>query len=143
MIRIVVGNNGWANAGKLFMRAKMEAPELARRALQNAGDLAIEDFREKARSGAFGPPPKRGGIPIVDTSTYINSWEARVAVFDLEMGPHGANKNMSNEALGQLLEHGTSKMAARPHMRSMAVWMQRKGMAMIAKEIFSELFRGK
>ena len=123
--------------GRAKIRAAIAAleSEIIPEALEHWGDGLCELFRKRALANGFGED-----TAIVDTQTYIDSWKAQVDGTKLGVGPTGDNKNMSNEALGELLEYGTAKMPARPHQR----WLDEMGknrINQLGKEIGDALSR--
>lgn len=75
------------------------------------------------------PPKKRpnGKPPLLDSEKYIKSFKVSYGPgLSAGFGPTGENDNMSNEALGELLEYGNAQIPARPHIRPLGIWIERR-----------------
>jgi hypothetical protein len=111
---------------KLRLAAKAVDP-VVRRELAVLGGEAVLWLQKKVKSGALGLAPKRhpdGKPPLVDTGTYINSYDSEVSDDNtLSIEAKGTNTNMANADLGELLEYGWGNVPARPHIRPLVRWV--------------------
>jgi hypothetical protein len=137
-----VKSNEWRAAVEMLKEAGSSVEDVVSKAMMKVSNEAVKRLQKSARAGAFGPPKKRGsGPPLIDTGNYIDSWKVtQVSPFEADIGPTGQNTYLSNQALGTLLEYGTKTMPARPHMRSIARWMDKTGHKRLGKEVRDGLF---
>lgn len=136
---------GFAEGRGQLKRMQRGYRRVAAAALLDFGNEAVQKLKNDASAGAFGPPKRKddGKPPLIDTFVYINSYKA-VAVGELELAiiAEGDNLNMSNAALAELLEYGSTKIAARPHLRVLGVWAEANMPTKVGEKIARGLSRG-
>ena len=112
-------------------------------ALTDFGEAAVAKLQADAHAGRFGPDKKKPpgvGPPLIDSGNYISSIQAESLGSDLQIKPTGSNTYMSNEALGELLEYGSSKMPARPHFRKILRWMRSNMAREFGDPLYAQVF---
>ncbi len=141
MITVKIKGTGFKEGAALFTKNGRRYRALVGRALKGYGDEAVGWLKEKAYAGAFGPPKRRGkGPPLIKTRVYIESIKAKLRSMGFEITPTGPNVRMSNEALGDLLEHGYGDIPARPHWRPFSEYVKRTAAKRIGDRLTNELF---
>jgi hypothetical protein len=117
-IRSVRGSNELQNAAILVLRGKRNGRtyltpgtnSVLRKKRNGRTYLATQSKRKYTASAAGEPPANRTGI-------FRMAWQVKPSFFGNRLvSPMIENsKTVGNHLLGELLENGTSKMAARPH----------------------------
>jgi len=125
-VKIEVKVSGFKEGAAMFRGASRRFKKVMEKQLQKFGDDLVRETQARIQGGDFGPPKVRGdGPPLYDKGIYCKSFEARANGTKLLFGPEGDNLNMSNAALSELLEYGTKKMPARPHIRAILTYAER------------------
>lgn len=134
-MKITMKAQGFKEGSELFRKL---AGNLEKMVLKGVGDALLAEFKQRAYAGRFLPPKVSGlGPPLIDTGAYVSSWSVEAKGRSVTVGPRGAHPEagMSNEALGELLEYGTGRTPARPHMRIMAAWLTSNAKRLVEKEL--------
>lgn len=103
----------------------------------------LRKFREDIRQNRLGLAPKRRGPgpPLYRFGVYLASWRYTRSGSSVRIRPTGMNGKLSNEALGEMLEYGYGDVPARPHMRVLALRVQRNARREIRRRVLDELRR--
>ncbi len=141
-MNITIKLNGFAEGQAAIRQNLRDLPNIAEEALLAMGDKAIEKLRSDAYAGRFGSS-KADGLSLIDLENYINSYKASSAGrLSMQINPEGQNQHMSNAELAELLEYGTTKMPAIPHIRILGHWIETYGGRMVGVKIAEALLRG-
>lgn len=121
---ITVRLKGFDNADLRRMRTSL--PKILEEELRTWGAEMVALLQQEIRRNGFGLPDKKGGIPLIDTAAYVESFTAQVKKRTLTIWPDGANERMTHAELAELLEYGWSEHPPMPHLRPFEQHMLKK-----------------
>lgn len=149
-------------AGHVRRVLMQRADELGRMKVELGQELAKtlpERLRADIRNRVFDYPDnspatlarKSGDTPLIDTENYINSWRGIVqtrrsrgsSAVSVVVEPVGTNPKhgMSNAALAEVLEHGTSTSPARKHLEPFQEKAQQYAEQRFVRRVIDVFFR--
>lgn len=143
MISMRVEVEGAEDILKKLLAMPAKADRAVEVALSETAKAVVGRFQRMILNNEVRPPKKRGrGPTLYDEGRYVQSFRAfRTGKGLLKFRFVGMNRHMGNAALADLLEYGTKKVPARPHLRKLRDWFSTRGVALIKRRIAYELGR--
>lgn len=118
------------------------------------GQNAVRSLKLWIRTRALDLAPKvmrkpkpKSQIPLIDTREYLHSFKHSVTVTSDDVAVSIGSKDLyrrgvTGEQLSELLEEGTSKMPARPHLAPLGKWLEKDAVRVgdaISKDLLKKL----
>ncbi len=138
---ISVTLTGFNEGIRVFRKAQRNYDKVLSKALLDFGEETVDKLKKDAYAGAFGPAKRtpNGSPPLIDTEVYIKSYKAKPSGnLKVDIEAEGDNTFLSNADLAELLEYGSSLVPAHPHLRILAVWIERN----LSRRVGDRMFRG-
>lgn len=143
MIRISVKLRGFDTGRAELRRANARFSQVATESLIAFSDETIKKLQSEARGGKLPglSDGGRDGLPLIDSGKYIDSFKTETSgPGQVDIVNEGDNDNMSNAALSEVLEYGTSTSRAIPHIRPLMNWVEKVAPKKVGDRIIRGLF---